>query len=101
MNKEELVCFCQCETPDHVFFIKLVDWSNDTHPHLDLEMYLETHLAPLPFWKRIIHAFKYLFNMSCKDGHFDTVLMRHNDILKLEEVIAAYKKKHDDYNNMA
>ncbi len=97
---KELVCFCQCGSPEHVFFIKLMDWTNDVHPHFDLEMYLEVHLAPSPFWKRFVNAFRYLFNMSCKDGHFDTVLMRHEEILKLGEVIAEYKKKHDEYDNV-
>ena len=75
---EELL-LCQCESPEHqIIFIAFDD---------EPEVYMEIHLAPLPFWERLIRGIKYIFGYRCKYGDFDEVILRSSDKEKLQKVV--------------
>jgi len=41
----------------------------------DEDFFLEVHLSPLPFRKRLRNALRYLFGKRCKYGDFEEVVL--------------------------
>lgn len=103
MTEQPQFFLCQCSSPEHLFLWKGFDWGANkavdklTSPEYEIEVCLETHLAPLPFLKRVWLAIRYIFNRSCETGHFDSTMLRHEDILKLGDLVEEYKKKYNEY----
>ena len=103
MNEQTQFFLCQCHSPEHMFLWTAFDWGAGkpvdklTRPEFELEVCLETHLAPLPFWKRVWLAIKYVFNRSCNYGHFDSIMIRHEDVLKLGNLVEEYKARYTLY----
>lgn len=78
MNDEYLIC--QCSSPEHtIHFI----FDKDEN-----EIYTEIFLnQSRSFLKRIWIAIKYIFGYKSKYGHWDTFLMRNEDILKIKRLL--------------
>ena len=72
---------CQCDNFDHV-----IRFTYDRNPP---EIIVEVRMNDwLPWWKRFIVAFKYLFKMTRKTGFdYDCTLLKKNDLPKLENMI--------------
>lgn len=78
---------CACHYPDHVVRVTL-----DTHedpPELSITPMLNSHL---PWWKRLLVAFRYLFNIKVSGSHwgsyhFDTVLLTEEGVHALSTML--------------
>ena len=64
---EEKLILCNCHSPEHQMLIFYDEEDNIA--------YVEYHLKPLPFFKRVIHAIKYIFGYRSKYGDFDEILI--------------------------
>ena len=85
MQQETLIC--QCHSIEHQVSF---NWVEDTE--LEGEVYMEVHLKPLSFWERLKHGVKYIFGYRCRYGDFDEVILKKNDVHKLEKVVEFLKK---------
>lgn len=70
---------CQCHSDEHHFWITYDPDENE----LSLEVHLSTYRS---FFKRLVVAVKYLFGYTCRYGHWDSCLIRHQDIKRLKDL---------------
>jgi hypothetical protein len=63
------VVICKCSSSEHQIIIRTFE--NDE----DDEIYLDVHLASLPFLKRVKYAFKYIFGYKSKYGAWDEFIL--------------------------
>ena len=84
-QRETLIC--QCHSIEHQVSFNCVE---DTG--LEGEVYMEVHLKPLSFWERLKHGIKYIFGYRCMYGDFDEVILKKEDVHKLEKVVEFLKK---------
>lgn len=76
--------------------VDMDEWRDDP-PDLYASIYLNQYR---PWWKRIIPAFKYLFNFKparCGFGHWDTWSMQYEDIDRLQCLLAEFKQLHEEW----
>lgn len=75
LNNEEIL-ICACHSTEHQIVIQKDD--------KDKVIYCSIHLAPLPWYKRIVNGVKYIFGYRCKYGDFDEFLFdkKHVSLLK-------------------
>ena len=85
MQRETLIC--QCNSIEHQISF---NWIEDKE--LEGEVYMEIHLAKLSFWDRLKHGIKYIFGYRCMYGDFDEVILKKEDIHKLERIVEFLKK---------
>lgn len=85
MQRETLIC--QCNSIEHQISF---NWIEDKE--LEGEVYMEIHLAKLSFWDRLKHGVKYIFGYRCRYGDFDEVILKKEDVHKLERVVEFLKK---------
>lgn len=64
---------CACESIEHSLIV-----SSDQD-----YIYLEVHLATLPFWQRVKHAVRYIFGAKTKWGDFEEILLTPYEALSL------------------
>lgn len=74
---------CQCASFNHIFKI--------VHDQKDNSVWLETHLNHyLPWYKRVVAAFRFIFKMkSCYD-HFDSTMLCPKDMESLTYLVDDY-----------
>lgn len=84
-QRETLIC--QCHSIEHQVSFT---WVEDTE--LEGEVYMEVHLKPLSFWRRLKHGIKYICGYRCIYGDFDEVILKKEDVHKLEKVVEFLKK---------
>lgn len=86
-KRQQETLICQCDSIEHqIYFTWIEDEDSDG------EVYMEIHLAPITFWKRLKHGIKYIFGHRCIYGDFDEVILRKEDAHKLERIIEFLKK---------
>jgi len=56
---------CRCHSLEHRFVV-----SAD-----DEDFFIEVHLAPLPFLRRVKNAVRYVFGKRCKYGDFEEIVL--------------------------
>lgn len=88
-NRQEIF-MCQCHSPEHQFIFELYD--DEEHDYIDLQLYclLNTYL---PWYKRVLIAFKYICGNKSRFGIFDEVLIKPDDIPRIESILNEYKEK--------
>ena len=84
-QRETLIC--QCCSMEHQF--SFVWWKDED---LDGEVYMEVHLTPFSFWKRLKNGIKYIFGYRSMYGDFDDIILRKEDVHKIERVVEFLKK---------
>lgn len=84
-QRETLIC--QCHSVEHQVSFT---WIEDKD--LDGEVYMEIHLAPLTFWERLKHGIMYIFGYRCMYGDFEEIILKKEDVSKLERVVEFLKK---------
>ena len=84
-QQETLIC--QCNSIEHQISFS---WIEDKE--LEGEVYMEIHLKPLSVWGRLKHGIKYIFGYRCMYGDFDEVILKKEDVNKLERIIEFLKK---------
>ena len=66
---------CRCYSIEHSFVV-----SSDGE-----DVFIEVHLAALPFWSRIVHAVRYVLGKKSKWGDFEEILLSPYQALDLGE----------------
>ena len=56
---------CRCSSLQHMLVV-----SAD-----DEDFFLEVHLSPLPFWRRMGNAIRYALGKRCKYGDFEEIVL--------------------------
>lgn len=64
---------CRCFNVEHTFFV-CAD---------EEDLFIEVHLSPLPFWKRLGNAIRYVLGRRSPYGDFDEIILGPNDALDL------------------
>lgn len=86
---KDLFLICECKNIEHlVRFTRFEDM-----------MFMEVHLVKLPFWKRVIHAIKYIFGYKCRYGDFDEFIFQSTDWDKLQDIANELKAIYDSESN--
>ena len=84
-QRETLIC--QCNSLEYQF--SFVWWKDED---LEGEVRMEVHLKPFSFWQRLKNGIKYIFGYRCIYGDFDEVILKKEDVNKLEKVVEYLKK---------
>ena len=94
MNNETEFFECGCYSPEHTLKFTLDPDTGYIKNHKWPELYTSVFLNPYRNWyQRIWVAIKYVFGYKCKFGHWDTFIMRNEDIERLQTLL----KKYQDY----
>lgn len=83
--RETLIC--QCNSEEHQFSFV---WFEDEHGKG--EVFMEIHLTPHTLWGRLKNAIKYIFGHRSIYGDFDEVILKKEDVYKLEKIVEFLKK---------
>lgn len=67
---------CACASAEHILIL------NDEFSDY---LYLQIHLAPLPFFKRLVKGIRYIFGGRSKYGDFDEVIFTPATALELSD----------------
>ena len=84
-RRETLIC--QCNSEEHQFSFV---WFEDEHGKG--EVFMEIHLTPHTLWGRLKNAIKYIFGHRSVYGDFDEVILKKEDVHKLEKIVEFLKK---------
>ncbi len=71
---------CRCYSIEHSFVV-----SADEE-----DLFVEVHLAALPFWSRVKHAFNYVLGRKSKWGDFEEILLDPSTALDLGDKITEW-----------
>ena len=56
----------------------------------DEDLFIEVHLTPLPFWKRVRNAVGYVFGRRSRYGDFEEVVLSTTDALDLGDKLTEW-----------
>ena len=87
MEREVLIC--QCESLEHQVTFSYLEGVKDG------DVYMEVHLTPLGFWQRVVNGIKYIFGHSSKYGDFDDMILKKEDVWKLEKIVEYLKNSNE------
>lgn len=80
---------CRCHSPDHT--VRFVFEDDPDFP----ELYAYVLLSQEPFLKRIVKAFRYVFGLSCRYGHFDEFIFCREDCDRLVSLLNKFSESFD------
>lgn len=80
-DMESKFFICRCNNTEHQLVF------NYFEDDIGGDVYVEVHLVPDSFWKRIKNAIKYIFGHRSKYGDFDEFIFKKEDANKLQEVV--------------
>ena len=85
-NKKQTteVLTCECNSAEHIVMFNI--WEDEP------EVYVSIHLAPLPLWKRLGHAVKYIFGHRCQYGDFENIILGTRNYEKMALLTNHLKK---------
>lgn len=86
--KNELF-ICDCNNIEH----QLVFSCDPFDDKEDLMVFVNVHLIPNVWYKRIWNAIKYIFGYRCMYGYFDEFVFKSEDADRLQEVVNILKKQ--------
>lgn len=81
------VLLCECCSPDHQFLFYYME--DEGHS----EVSVQPHLTKRPLLHRIGYALRYIFGYKSRFGAWDEFIINHDDIPKLQKVIAFLEKQ--------
>lgn len=79
---------CSCKDNSHLVVVKCDTWETDM-PEVYISYQLNTYL---PWYKRIVHAIRYVFGRRNDGSSWDTTILTDQGVQDLEAVIKDYKK---------
>ena len=83
---------CACYAPEHAIRF--------TFDESDGELYAEVQLIPVPWYKRIWRALKYIFNYNITYGYFDCTIINPEQYDGLIDIIIKAKNyKYSEKSN--
>lgn len=77
-NKPEVV-ICACSSSNHNIIIHYDEEDNLAYCHV--------HLMKLPFWKRIVYAFRYVFGFKSPYGAFEEFIINEENAVEFQKII--------------
>lgn len=78
---------CGCYDVEHSIFFRTIEGDDD--------VYMSVHLAPLPFFKRLVKGIKYIFGYRSKYGDFAEIIITKKDVGKVEKVVRWLNQNHN------
>ena len=76
--KDNVYIECQCSSDEHLMILK--DVVDEDFACVIVSM----HLAPLPWYKRIIHAIRYIFGYRNAYGDFAEIILDKKQVTKIQ-----------------
>ena len=67
--KDEII-ICECSSAEHQLVLRF-----DDDKDLGRQVFMEIHLVPLVWYKRLWLGIKYIFGYKCKYGNFEDVIL--------------------------
>jgi len=67
--KDELI-ICECSSAEHQMVLRF-----DDDKDLGRQVFVEMHLVPLVWYKRLWLGIKYIFGYKCKYGNFEEMIL--------------------------
>jgi hypothetical protein len=77
---KQILFVCRCASLEHLFVVSAEEE----------DLFIETHLAPLPFFERLKHAVRYLFGYRSKYGDFDEIVLDARTALDLGDYLVRW-----------
>jgi hypothetical protein len=71
---------CKCFSLEHTLFV-CAD---------DEDLFIEVHLSPLPFWKRLGNAMRYVLGRRSPYGDFEEIILGPEDALDLGDKLTEW-----------
>ena len=90
-KRQQETLICQCSSMEHQISFSWVEYEG-LESELEGEVYMEVHLKPLSFWQRLKNGIKYIFGHRSVYGDFDEVILKKEDVHKLEKIVEFLKK---------
>ena len=87
MKELEEIIICACSSAEHQLLFRTVEFDDD--------VYVEIHLAKLPFLKRLWYGVKYIFGYQSRYGAFDEVIITKEHLPKLKRVVKWLELNHN------
>lgn len=87
-NKREII-FCDCCYPGHNLVLEVVDWTYGNEEKSKKELMIFYRLNHyLNFWKRLYHAYKYVFQKDIRRiDYTDIVVSDKEELQKIKDMI--------------
>lgn len=91
-NKEDVgeIFICECHSLEHIFvFSDMCDINgsyDESGPYIHI--FLKEHV----WYKRILTAIKYIFGFKTKYGHYDEIILKPKDIIRLKNLLETSAK---------
>ena len=71
---------CRCSSLEHIFFVCA---DKD-------DLFIEVHLAPLPLWRRLSNAVRYIVGRRSRYGDFEEIILDPEDALDLGDKLTEW-----------
>ena len=94
LTEERVLLICECHSLDHMMAISVLDWGEEYPPEMDIQIHLR---QTDNVWKRIVRAFRHIFNYKCRYGAFDEFLFGRKTASKFQEAMNLYLEMYDEY----
>ncbi len=81
------VFVCECNDISHNIVLELFDWGDG------VDFYINVYVLQYNgFFKRIWIGIKYIFGMKYLYGHYDTIMIKYEDVPRLRSLLDEYEK---------
>lgn len=85
--ERRLALECKCYHPSHFVVMGLDTYEFDQDPELTIHV----QMNPLPFFKRLKLAFKYVFGKYGKEAHWDSFLLKESQSKELTYMLEEFR----------
>ena len=82
MSMKRTLFVCRCGSLQHSFVVTADE----------IDIFLEIHLVPLPFWQRLGNAIRYIFGERSKYGDFEEILLSPYEALDLGDQLIEWSQ---------
>jgi len=93
-NRNKLYYECQCGSDEHRLVFHYFPYEGNDEPTLYCSVFLSQYRS---FFKRVWIALKYIAGYKCKYGHFDSTLLRPEDINSFRNMLNRFDRDNKDY----
>lgn len=90
-EQESVWVDCECLAAHHA--IRMWHMNEEDWNEFIIEMRVHQYR---PFWKRLINAFRYIFNFDNRDGYYDSFHLRYEDVDKMVAMMLEYKRRREE-----
>ena len=78
---EDKIIICECGSAEHQLVLRF-----DDDKDLGRIVYVETHLVPLVWYKRLWLGIKYIFGYKCCYGNFEEVILSPKHVRQIYDL---------------